>query len=64
MYLIELAFAIEERKPGDHLEEYTAVAPYVHFTVIVSIGHEAFWCSIPSGGDVLGVGLFGVDALT
>ena len=62
MDLVKLSFAVEERVLGDHFEEDTAIAPDVHFGVIVAVSHEALGGSVPASGDVLGVGLFGVDA--
>lgn len=63
MNLIELAFSIEQRILGDHLEQHTTVTPDVHFGVVVPVGHETLGSSVPPGRDVLGVGLFGVDTL-
>jgi len=57
--LVELALAIEQRIFGDHLEQHTPVAPDVHFEIVVAIGHQALGCSVPSGGDVFRIGLFG-----
>ena len=62
MDLIKFSFAVEEGVLSDHFEEDTAIAPDVHFGVVVAVGHEALGGSVPAGGDVLGVGLFGVDA--
>jgi len=59
--LVELSLAIEERILGDHLEKDTAVAPDVHFGVVVAVSHETLRCPVPSGGDVLSVGLLGIN---
>ncbi len=64
VYLIEFAGPVEERVLGDHLKEHTSVPPDVHFGVIISIGHEALRRSIPSGGNILSIGVLAVNSLT
>ncbi len=44
-----------------HLKEHTSDTPHVHFVSVVAISEQAFWSPVPSGGDVLCVGLLGVD---
>lgn len=41
------------------LEKNTTNAPNIHLLWIVAIGHDALWCSIPSGGDIFGIWSFG-----
>lgn len=44
------------------LEEDTADAPHVHLVRVIAVCEQALWRSVPSSGDVLSVGLLGVDA--
>lgn len=46
------------------LKEDTANPPHVHLVSVVAIGEKALRGSVPAGGNVLGVGLLGVDAST
>ena len=57
VHLVELVIAGEEREQGDHFEHDASDAPQVHLVAIVSICEQAFWCTIPPGGDVFCVGL-------
>lgn len=47
--------------PGD-LVEHAAGAPQVHFVGVEAVGEETLRGAVPAGGDVLRVGLLGVDA--
>ena len=62
MDLVKLVFAVEEGVLGDHLKEDAAIAPDVHFVVIVAIGHQTLRSSVPPGGNVLGVGRLAIDS--
>ena len=62
MDLIELSFSVKEGVLSDHLKENAAVAPDIHFGVIIAISHETLRSSIPTSGYVLSVGLLGVNA--
>lgn len=63
VHLIEFIVAREERVECRDLEHDAPDAPDVHFVVVVAVRHEAFWRSVPSRGNVLGIGLSRVDSL-
>ncbi len=44
--------------------QHTTHAPHIHFGAVVAISEEALWGAVPSCGDVLRVGLLGLDAAT
>ena len=64
VHLVKLVVAWEEGEQGNDFEHDAANAPQVHLVAVVSVSKEAFGCTVPPGGDVLGVGLLGVDAAT
>jgi hypothetical protein len=56
VYLIEFVLSWEKWFFGDEFEEDASEPPNVHLLIIISVGHEALWGSIPPGGDVVSVG--------
>ena len=54
VHLINFIIAWEEGKERENFKENTANTPNVHLVVIVSVGQEALWGSIPPGGNILG----------
>lgn len=47
-----------------YLKEDASNAPHVHLVRVVAICEQALRSSVPAGGDVLRIGLLGVDAPT
>ena len=64
MDLIKFVVAGEEREQRQNFEEDAADTPDVHFVAIVTVCHEAFWRSIPSGRNVFCQWRFTVEAST
>ena len=64
MDLVELVFSWEQWEKTKQFKENTTKAPHIHFIVVVTVSKKAFWGSVPTSGDVLGVGLFTVDTST
>ena len=60
--LVQLVCAWEQREQTDYFEEHAADTPDVHLIVVVTVCQQTFRRSIPACRDVLGVGLFAVDA--
>ena len=64
MDLVNLIVTWKQREERDDLEKDTSKAPHIHLVPIVSISQETLRSTIPSGRNVLRVGLFGVNAST
>ncbi len=60
--LVQLIVAGEEGEETEDLEDDAADSPYVHLVTIVTVGEQTLGGAVPSGGDVLGVRLLGIDA--
>lgn len=60
--LVDLVLARKKWVHGDHLKHDAADAPQVHSLVVIAVGEQTLWGTIPPCGDVLGVRLLGVDA--
>lgn len=54
--LIEFVFSRKKRFLCDKLKKDASESPYVHFFIVVSIGHQALRSTIPSGRNIIGVG--------
>ena len=54
--MVELILAWKERFFGDEFKEHAAIAPDIHFLIIVAVSHQTLGCPIPSGGNVVGKG--------
>ena len=53
MHLIKFVIPWEKWKKCQHLKEYTANSPVVHFVIVVSIGKKTFRWTVPPSRDVL-----------
>lgn len=62
VHLIEFIISWEKWEQGDDFKHDAADAPKVHLVAVIAVSEEAFGRSVPPRGDVLGVGLLGVDA--
>lgn len=64
VYLIKLISSREKRGQGEHLEEHATNPPIVHLVVVVPIGEQALWRSVPPGRDILSERWLGIDTST
>ena len=64
MNLVELVVAGEEGKEGKNFEEYTANPPMVHLVIVIAVGEQTFWRSVPPRRNILGEGRLRIHAPT
>jgi len=58
--LIHFTLAWKQRILRIQLIQHTSDAPNIHLFVVIPISKQTFWGTVPTCGDVLGVGLRGV----
>jgi len=52
VHLIQLVCSWKKRSESQDFEEYTPNAPVVHFVVVIAVGKQALWRSVPPGWNV------------
>ena len=62
MHLVKFVVSREEGKQGQYFKVDATDSPVVHLVVVVSIGQETLWWSVPTGRDVLCEGRLRVNS--
>ena len=62
--LVHLIVAWEEWEESEHFEKHTSQTPIVHLMIVVAIGHQTLWGSIPSCANVLSEWWLTINATT
>lgn len=50
--LIQFVISREQRKERQYFKEHTPHSPNVHLVTIMSVSHETFWGTIPTGRNI------------
>jgi hypothetical protein len=62
VYLVQFIVSRENREQRNNFKQHASHTPQVHFVSVVAVSEQTLGGAVPSGGDVLGVRLFAVDA--